>query len=81
MSELHIAIRVILIACGCIAFLALLIALVRRAKAGGKGMQALGMTMMMLFGLGITRDPREGAVAEAQDGRIRKDNESGDPPD
>jgi hypothetical protein len=75
------ALRVFLISLAWVGFVGVLVALVRRARAGGKGMQALGMTMMMLFGLGITRDPREGAVAETEDGRIRKGNESGDPPD
>jgi hypothetical protein len=34
-----------------------------------------------LFGWGHMRDPRNDTVAEASDGRIRKDDESGDPPD
>ena len=55
------------------------VALVRGARRGGKGMQAIGAAMMM-FGWGNMRDPRNDTVAEAKDGRIRKGNESGDPP-
>jgi hypothetical protein len=33
-----------------------------------------------LFGWGHMRDPRNDTVAEAQDGRVRKDDESGAPP-
>jgi hypothetical protein len=57
-----------------------LVALVRRARRGGKGMRTAG-AMLMLFGWGFMRDPRNDTVAEAQDGRIRKGNEAGDPPD
>ena len=35
----------------------------------------------MMFGTGNMRDPRNDTVAEAQDGRIRKGNNSGDPLD
>ncbi len=51
---------------------------VQSAKRGGKGMRALGMAMMM-SGWGSMRDPRNDTVAEAQDGRIRKGTNSGDP--
>jgi hypothetical protein len=80
MAELHIAIRVALAAGAFAAFLWLLAALVRRARRGGKGLQAVG-AMLMLFGWGNLRDPANNPVAEAQDGRVRKGNESGDPPD
>jgi hypothetical protein len=79
MSDFHVAIRVILIAAGCVAFLAILVALVRHAKRGGKGVQAVG-AMLMLFGWGNLRDPANNPVAEAQDGRIRKGEATGDPP-
>jgi hypothetical protein len=61
-----------------IAMCALTAWLVRRAKRGA-GAGALGAVLMM-FSWGSMRDPRNDTVAEAQDGRIRKDNESGDPP-
>jgi hypothetical protein len=79
MADLHIAVRVILIAAVCVALLWGLVALVRHARRGGKGIQAAG-AMLMLFGWGNLRDPANNPVAEAQDGRIRKGNESGDPP-
>jgi hypothetical protein len=79
MGELHISIRVILVAAASIAFIWFLVALVRHARRGGKGIQAAG-AMLMLFGWGNLRDPANNPVAEAQDGRIRKGNESGDPP-
>ncbi len=54
------------------------IVLVRAAKRGGGGMQALGAGLMML-GFGNFRDPHNNTVAEAQDGRISKGTHSGDP--
>ena len=66
-----------------LAFAALLwalAALVVRAKARGRVMRSAAM-FAALFGWGNMRDPRNDTVAEAQDGRIRKGNESGDPPD
>jgi hypothetical protein len=73
-----VAVRIVLVT----AAFALLIGgcawLVRCARRGGKGMQAIGMAMMM-FGWGSMRDPRNDTVAEAQDGRIRKGTQSGDP--
>ena len=62
------------------AFIWVLVALVRHAKKGGKGVQAVG-AMLMLFGWGNLRDPRNDTVAEAQEGRIRKGTHSGDPLD
>jgi len=53
------------------------IIMVKAAKRGGGGMQALGAAFMML-GWGNMRDSSRGTVAEAQDGRIRKDT-TGDP--
>lgn len=56
------------------------VVMVKAAKRGGGGMQALGAALMM-FGWGSMRDPRNDTVAEAQDGRIRKGTHSGDPLD
>ena len=80
MSNNAVALRVLLCAAGFIAFCWLLVALVRHARGGGKGIRAAG-AMLMLFGWGNLRDPRNDTVAEAQDGRIRKGNHSGDPLD
>ncbi len=56
------------------------VVMVKAAKKGGGGMQALGACLMML-GWGNMRDPGSNPVAEAQDGRIRKGTHSGDPLD
>ncbi len=79
MDDIHIAIRAGLAAALGAGFLWFLVALVRRAKRGGKAVRAAG-AMLMLFGWGNMRDPANNPVAEARDGRIRKGNESGDPP-
>jgi hypothetical protein len=78
MDPVHITVRVLLALVAFVAFVLVLWALVRGARRGGKGMRAAG-AMLMLFGWGNLRDPRNDTVAEAQDGRIRKGNESGDP--
>ena len=54
--------------------------LIKAAKRGGGGMQALGAAMMM-FGWGNMRDPSNNPVAEAKDGRAEKGSPSGDPLD
>jgi hypothetical protein len=70
---------VVLISLTCAGVLWGMFAFVRRARSGGRVMQSAAM-FAALFGWGHMRDPRNDTVAEAQDGRIRKDNESGDPP-
>ena len=78
MDALGIAIRVSIVALAFVVFDWLLVALVKHARRGGKRYRALGATLM-LFGWGNLRDPRNDTVAEAQDGRIRRGTESGDP--
>jgi hypothetical protein len=56
------------------------IIMIKAAKRGGGGMRGIGAALMM-FGWGNMRDPRNDTVAEAQDGRIRKGTDSGDPLD
>jgi hypothetical protein len=51
---------------------------VRAAKTGGKGVRAAG-AMLMLFGWGHMRDPRNDTVAEANEGQVRKGETTGDP--
>lgn len=80
MSVTDIALRVLLTAGAFGALVAVLIAVVKKAKRGGKGVHAIGAALM-LFGWGNLRDPANNPVAEAQDGRIRKGNTSGDPLD
>lgn len=73
------ALRITLISLAWVAFFWGLFALARRARARGRVMRSAAM-FAALFGWGHMRDPRNDTVAEAQDGRIRRDNESGDPP-
>lgn len=80
MRDLETALRVILVVAALAAFAWLLVMLVRRAKRGGKGIHAIGAALM-LFGWGNLRDPRNDTVAEANDGRIRKGESSGEPLD
>ena len=54
--------------------------LMKAARRGDGGVRGIG-AVMMLFGWGNMRDPRNDIVAEAQDGRIRKGTHSGDPLD
>ena len=78
MSDTATALHVLLVGGAFIAFCWVLVSLVRGATRRGKGVQAVG-AMLMLFGWGNLRDPRNDTVAEAQDGRIRQGNHSGDP--
>jgi hypothetical protein len=71
------AIRALLAVGVVVVIAALGFALVRWAKHG-KSRQAASV-MLMLFSWGHMRDPRNDTVAEAQDGRIRKGESSGDP--
>ena len=54
-----------------------LVALVRYARRGGKGVRAFGAAMM-LFGWGHMRDPRNDTVAEANEGRLRRGSDASD---
>jgi len=56
------------------------VVMVKAARRGGGGMQALGAALMM-FGWGNMRDPSDNPVAEAKDGRIRRGTYAGDPLD
>lgn len=71
--------RVAFISLACVGLLYGLFALVGRAKSRGRVMQSAAM-FAALFGWGNMRDPRNDTVAEAQEGQIRRDNESGEPP-
>lgn len=74
------ALRIALITLAWVGLLCGLIALVRHTRARGRVMRSAAM-FAALFGWGHMRDPRNDTVAEAADGRIRKDDESGEPPD
>jgi hypothetical protein len=56
------------------------VVMVKAAKRGGGGIRGIGAALMM-SGWATMRDPRNDTVAEAQDGRIRKGTNSGDPLD
>jgi len=77
-DPVNVALRVLFAAFAFMAFVWILVALARHAKRSGKGYRAIGATLM-LFGWANLRDPRNDTVAEAQDGRIRKGTDSGDP--
>ena len=80
MDDVTVALRVIAVIAAFAVFTWILIALVLAARRGGKGFRAIGAALM-LFGWGNLRDPRNDTVAEAQDGRIRKSESSGEPLD
>jgi hypothetical protein len=79
-SDTATVLRVVVSVAAFAGFCGLLIALVLHARRGGKGLRAAG-AMLMMFGWGHMRDPRNDSVAEARDGRIRKGTHSGDPLD
>jgi len=71
--------RVAFIALVCAGLIGMLVGPMRRAKSGRRAMRSAAM-FAALFGWGHMRDPRNDTVAEARDGRVRKDDESGAPP-
>ena len=81
MTDTVVALRVICIAAVCAALVWSAVMLVRRAKGGGTGVRAMGAALLVLFSWGVMRDPRNDTVAEAQDGRLRRGADAGDPPD
>lgn len=74
------ALRVALLSLAFVGLVWGLFALVRSARSGSKAIRAAGM-MAALFGWGSMRDPRNDTVAEAREGRVGKEDESGAPPD
>ncbi|HEY6124250.1 MAG TPA: hypothetical protein VIV63_06340 [Steroidobacteraceae bacterium] len=77
-DDITTAVKVLAVLGGATVLLWIGVVMVKAAKRGGGGMQALGAALMML-GWGNMRDPSNNTVAEAQDGRIRKGTHSGDP--
>ncbi len=55
------------------------VVMIKAAKRGGGGMRGIGAAALMMFSWATMRDPANNPVAEAQDGRIRKGTNSGDP--
>ena len=79
-DDITTAVRVLAAIGGVTVVVWLGVVMIKAAKRGGGGVQALGAALMM-FGWGNMRDPGNNTVAEAQDGRIRKGTHSGDPLD
>lgn len=79
-DDVTTAVKVLAVIGGASLFIWIGIVVIKAAKRGGGGIQALG-AMLMMFGWGNMRDPGNNTVAEAQDGRIRKGTNSGDPLD
>jgi hypothetical protein len=79
-DDITVAAYVLAVMGGAAALIWLGVVMVKAAKRGGGGMRGVG-AVLMLFGWGNMRDPRNDTVAEAQDGRIRKGTSSGDPLD
>jgi len=57
------------------------VVMIKAAKRGGGGMRGVGAAALMMFSWATMRDPGNNPVAEAQDGRIRKGESTGDPLD
>jgi hypothetical protein len=57
------------------------VVMIKAAKRGGGGMRGLGAAALMMFSWASMRDPGSNPVAEAQDGRVRKGTNSGEPLD
>lgn len=79
-EDITLAVKVLAALGGASLLIWLATIMVKAAKKGGGGMQAMGAALMML-GWGNMRDSTRGTVAEAQDGRIRKGTNSSDPLD
>jgi hypothetical protein len=79
-NDITVAVYVLAVAGAATALIWLGVVMVKAAKRGGGGMRGIGAALMM-FGWATMRDPRNDTVAEAQDGRIRKGNSTGEPLD
>lgn len=77
-DDVTVALKILAWAGGLSAIVWLGIVMVKAAKRGGGGMRGIGAALLM-SGWATMRDPRNDTVAEAQDGRIRKGEQSGDP--
>ena len=77
-DDITTAVKVLAALGGAAVLIWLGVVMIKAAKRGGGGMQALGAALMML-GWGNMRDPANNPVAEAQDGRLRKGTDSSDP--
>jgi hypothetical protein len=71
-------VRVILVCLACAGLIWGAFALVGGERSGGRAMRSAAM-FAALLGWGHMRDPRNDTVAEAQDGRVRKDESAGPP--
>ena len=78
-DDITTAVKVLAAFGGIALFIWIGMVMIKAARRGGGGVRGIG-AVMMLFGWGNMRDPRNDTVAEAQEGRIRRSDESGDPP-
>lgn len=77
-DDITIAVKVLAVLGAASALIWVGVVMVKAAKRGGGGMRGIGAALMMIGG-GFMRDPRNDTVAEAQDGRIRRGSQTGDP--
>ena len=80
-DDITSAVRVLAVLGGAAVFIWLGVVMIKAAKRGGGGMRGVGAAALMMFSGATMRDPRNNTVAEAQDGRIRKGENTGDPLD
>jgi hypothetical protein len=80
-DDITTAVKALAVLGGAAVFVWLGVVMIKAAKSGGGGMRGIGAAALMMFGWATMRDPRNNTVAEAQDGRIRKGESSGDPLD
>jgi hypothetical protein len=80
-DDVTTAVCALAVMAGAAALIWLAVITIRVTKRGGGGMRGIGAALMMLGSWGTMRDPGNNTVAEAQDGRVRKGETSGDPLD
>jgi hypothetical protein len=80
MSSLSQAIVVVEWGIGALVVLALMVALVRWAKKGGRGPAMLGSALVLLLGAGLVPEQPKQRMEEAREQKGKKGAESGDPP-
>jgi hypothetical protein len=80
-DDITVAVKVLAVLGAFTVVICIGVVVIKAAKRGGGGMRGLGAALMILGSWGNMRDPGSGTVAEAQDGRIRKGTNSGDPLD
>lgn len=80
-DDITVAVKVLAVLGAFTALIWVGVVVIKAARRGGGGMRGLGAALMILGSWGNMRDPGNSTVAEAQDGRIRKGEHTGDPLD